>query len=121
MQYTREGVSCAVNSRNFVQNVVLLVDLTPCGTLHLWFWARVQRNWDTFPRYLVHRIGVNMHYLNWSVFSHSHGLLSSLWLIILELGLPLTCAGKGKLMTKKGKRYNKNQQFIQILVLKCIN
>ena len=84
-------------------------------------WARVQRHWLTFPRYLVHRIGINLYYLNSSDFARSEVLLGSLGLTILILGHPLNSAGKDKLLTKTGEIYNKNQLFIKTLVWKCVN
>ena len=51
------------------------------------------------------------YYLNSSDFARSEVLLGSLGLTLLILGHPLNSAGKGKLLTKTGERYNKKQLF----------
>jgi len=59
-------------------------------------WARVQRKLATIPRQLVRSIGMDLYYLNSSEFAHLDVLLGLPGLIILEMGLPLTCTGRGK-------------------------
>jgi len=64
---------------------------------------------------------MDLYYLNCSEFAHSDRLLRSLWLIILKLGLHLTNAGRGKLLTKIGERYNKNQLLVKDFAVLCLH
>ena len=83
--------------------------------------ARIQRKWVIFPRHLVRRIGIDLYYLNRSDFPHSDVLSGSPGLVIHESGLPPTCAGRGKLLTKNDERYNKFLLFVKTLIWKCVH
>jgi len=115
----------ALRKRSFQLSSKIEISCAKCGNFARFqpssnmahgVWAHVKRKRAIFPWKLVHRIGVDLYYLSWSEFVLSDRQLGFLWLIILELGLPLTSAGKGKLLTMTGERYNKNELLIKNLV-----
>jgi len=49
MQYAQEDISCVVNVRNLVQNVVFLLDFSLCRTRQSEFGLMHSENWSHFP------------------------------------------------------------------------
>ena len=61
------------------------------------------------------------YYLNLSDFARSEVLLGFLGLRLLILGHPLNSAGKGKLLTMTGERYNKNELLVKDVAVLCLH